>query len=150
MWGRELQAAMQQKLVHIHAWSHETATSSNLALLLPISTCRVLFACKLMTDSTSFGKEGYKDWKHAAYCVPRHERNAVHRDAMILLLQRSDAGCRVDFKMMRQANTSGIIGVLYLNEWQKLHASGLLSVAYYSVVWLRLLDPPQMVTTREY
>ena len=54
------------------------------------------FACKLMTDSASFGKEGYKDWKHASYCIRRHERSAVHRDAMIQLLQRSDAGCRVD------------------------------------------------------
>lgn len=58
------------------------------------------FACKLMTDSASFGKEGYKDWKHASYCIRRHERSAVHRDAMIQLLQRSDAGCRVDSELV--------------------------------------------------
>ena len=57
-----------------------------------------------MTDSASFGKEGYKDWKHASYCIRRHERSAVHRDAMIQLLQRSDAGCRVDSELVRQAD----------------------------------------------
>ena len=57
-----------------------------------------------MTDSASFGKEGYKDWKHTSYCIRRHERSAVHRDAMIQLLQRSDAGCRVDSELVRQAD----------------------------------------------
>ena len=45
------------------------------------------FAGKLMADSASFGKEGYKNWKHASYCIHRHERSVVHRDAMIQLLQ---------------------------------------------------------------
>ena len=36
--------------------------------------------------------------------IRRHERSAVHRDAMIQLLQRSDAGCGVDSELVRQAN----------------------------------------------
>ena len=57
-----------------------------------------------MTDSTSLGKDGYKDWKHASYFIPHHERSAVHRDSMIQLLQRSDAGCHVDPELVRQTN----------------------------------------------
>ena len=62
------------------------------------------FACKLMTESLVFGKQGYKDWKRASQSIPRHEKSAVHREAMIKLLQRSAAGCRVDVELVRQAN----------------------------------------------
>jgi hypothetical protein len=49
-----------------------------------------------MTESLVFGKQGYKDWKRTSQSIPRHKKSAVHREAMIKLLQRSDAGCRVD------------------------------------------------------
>lgn len=57
-----------------------------------------------MTDSSVFAKQGYKDWKRASQSIPRHETSAVHREAMIKLLQRSDAGCRVDAELVRQVN----------------------------------------------
>ena len=62
------------------------------------------FACKLMNDSNVFGKQGYKDWKHASNKIPCHEKSALHLEAMIQLLQRSDAGCRVDVELVNQAN----------------------------------------------
>ena len=62
------------------------------------------FVCKLMTDSLVFGKQGYSDWKRASQSIPRHERSAAHRNAVIQLLQRSDAGCRVDSELVRQAS----------------------------------------------
>ena len=62
------------------------------------------FACKLMNDSNVFGKQGYKDWKHASNKIPCHEKSALHLEAMIQLLQRSDAGCRVDVELVKQAN----------------------------------------------
>ena len=62
------------------------------------------FVCKLMNDSLVFGKQGYSDWKRASQSIPRHERSAAHRNAVIQLLQRSDAGCRVDSELVRQAS----------------------------------------------
>ena len=57
-----------------------------------------------MNDSNVFGKQGYKDWKHASSKIPCHEKSALHLEAMIQLLQRSDAGCRVDVELVKQAN----------------------------------------------
>ena len=57
-----------------------------------------------MNDSLVFGKQGYSDWKRASQSIPRHERSAAHRNAVIQLLQRSDAGCRVDSELVRQAS----------------------------------------------
>ena len=62
------------------------------------------FACKLMTDSIVFGKQGYKDWKRTSQSIPRHERSASHRGAVIQLLQRSDAGCHVDLELVKQTS----------------------------------------------
>ena len=62
------------------------------------------FACKLMNNSNVFGKQGYKDWKHASNKVPCHEKSALHLEAMIQLLQLSDAGCRVDTELVKQTN----------------------------------------------
>ncbi|XP_028404819.1 zinc finger MYM-type protein 5-like [Dendronephthya gigantea] len=62
------------------------------------------FACKLMTDSIVFGKQGYNDWKRASQSIPRHEKSSAHLNAVIQLLQRSDAGCRVDSNLVRQAS----------------------------------------------
>ena len=57
-----------------------------------------------MTDSTVFGKQGYEAWKHATNTIPRHKRSLLHRQAIIQLLQRSDAGYRVDSELVRQTN----------------------------------------------
>ncbi|CAB4019206.1 zinc finger MYM-type 1-like [Paramuricea clavata] len=57
------------------------------------------FACKLMNDSNVFGKLGYKDWKHASNKIPCHEKSALHLEAIIQLLQRSDAGCCVHVEL---------------------------------------------------
>ena len=62
------------------------------------------FVCKLMTKSLVFGKLGCSDWKRASESIPRHERSAANREAVIQLLQRSDAGCRVDSELVRQAS----------------------------------------------
>ena len=62
------------------------------------------FACKLMNNSNVFGKQGYKDWKHASNKVPCHEKSALHLEAMIQLLQLSDAGCRVEAELVKQTN----------------------------------------------
>ena len=60
------------------------------------------FACKLMTDASVFGKQGYNDWKHASQQISRHERSSNHRQAMVQLLQRSDAKSRVDAELVKQ------------------------------------------------
>ena len=57
-----------------------------------------------MTDSLVFGKQGYSDWKRASQSIPRDEKSAAHRNAVIQLLQRSDAGCRLDSKLVRQVS----------------------------------------------
>ncbi|XP_046862046.1 zinc finger MYM-type protein 1-like [Xenia sp. Carnegie-2017] len=62
------------------------------------------FACKLMTDSIVFGKQGYNDWKRASQSIPRHEKSSAHRNAVFQLLQRSDAGCRIDSELVTQAS----------------------------------------------
>jgi hypothetical protein len=49
-----------------------------------------------MTDVAIFGKEGCNDWKHASQQVIRHERSSNHRQAMVELLQFSDANSRID------------------------------------------------------
>ena len=58
-----------------------------------------------MTNSSVFGKQGYKDWKRASQAIPSHENSSAHCEAMIQLLQRSDANCRVDAELVRQANS---------------------------------------------
>ncbi|CAB4044185.1 Hypothetical predicted protein, partial [Paramuricea clavata] len=60
------------------------------------------FPCKLMTDVELFGKLGCKDWKRATQAISRHEKSARHRNAMVQLLLRSDAGNRVDAALVRQ------------------------------------------------
>ncbi|CAB3990491.1 Hypothetical predicted protein [Paramuricea clavata] len=63
------------------------------------------FACKLMTDVFVFGKQGCTDWKHASQQISRHERSSNHRQAMVQLLQRSDANSRVDAELVKQTKT---------------------------------------------
>ena len=65
---------------------------------------RYCFACKLMNNSNVFGKQGYKDWKHTSNKVPCHEKSALHLEALIQVLQLSDAGCRVDTELVKQSN----------------------------------------------
>ena len=80
-------------------------SSQNSNTLEPGSLTRQLcFACKLMNDSNVFGKQGYNDWKHASNKILLLEKNALHREAVIQLLRRSDAGCRVDLELVKQAN----------------------------------------------
>ena len=55
-----------------------------------------------MTDVELFGKLGCKDWKRATQAISRHEKSAGHRNAMVQLLLRSDAGNRVDAALVRQ------------------------------------------------
>ena len=50
-----------------------------------------------------FGKQGYKDWKHASELIRGREKSSTHRQAMVQLLQRSDANARVDAELVRQA-----------------------------------------------
>ena len=61
------------------------------------------FACKLMTNISVFGKQGFHDWKRASQAIPRHENSSTHREAMIQLLQRRDENRRVDAELIRQA-----------------------------------------------
>jgi hypothetical protein len=58
-----------------------------------------------MGNSFVFAKPGYKDWKRASQAIPCHENSSAHREATIQLLHRSDANCRVDAELVRQANT---------------------------------------------
>ena len=69
-----------------------------------------------MTVNLVFGKLGYCDWKRASQSIPRHERSAAHRDTVIQLLQRSDAGCRVDSQLVRHASEDRDMGVQYSSE----------------------------------
>ena len=62
------------------------------------------FACKLMTHVSVWGKQGYKDWKRAFQPIQCHENSSSHREAMVQLLQLSDANSRVDAEQVRQAN----------------------------------------------
>ena len=75
------------------------------------------FVCKLMTESLVFGKLGYSDWKRASQSIPRHERSAAHREAVIQLLERSDAPAVVLIQNWsdRPVKTR-IIGVQYSSE----------------------------------
>ena len=57
-----------------------------------------------MNNSNVFGKQGYKDWKHASNKVPCQEKSALHLEAMILLLQLSEAGCGVHVELVKQTN----------------------------------------------
>jgi hypothetical protein len=68
-----------------------------------------------MTESLVFGKQGYKDWKRTSQSIPRHKKSAVHREAMIKLLQRSDAGCVLMRNWLDKPMRSAIIGILCLN-----------------------------------
>ena len=62
------------------------------------------FPCKLMTDAGLFGKKGYNDWKRASHLIPRHEKSLQHREAFIGLLERSNAGGRIDAELVRHVN----------------------------------------------
>ena len=75
------------------------------------------FACKLMTDVSLFGLHGYKDWKRASQSIPRHERNSIHQEAMVQLLEWRHVDCHIDATLVRQNSLgrlmqNAIIGTL--------------------------------------
>ena len=89
------------------------------------------FTCKLMTYVSLFWKQGYNYCKRGPQAVSSHEKSSMRQEAMLQLMQRSDANNRVDAELVRQAN----IEREYLHavlEWvQKLFDSYLRAVWHF-------------------
>ena len=78
--------------------------------------------------------------------MPCHEKSALHREAMIQLLQRSDAGCRVDAELVNQANAERDY---WRAVFQRIVETTVtyLSAVYHFVAQMKLSDHPKTVTT---
>ena len=96
---------MPEKYVYVYAPTDEVAHPRTWLCYLPSQHALYCFACKLITDASVFGKQGYNDWKHASQQISRHERSSNHRQAMVQLLQRSDAKSHVDAELVKQVKT---------------------------------------------
>lgn len=100
-----------------------------------------------MNNSNVFGKQGYKDWKYASNKVPYHEKSALHLEAMIQLLQLSDAGCQVDAELVKQTNAERDYWRTVLERVVETIRYTYLSAVYHFVAQMKLSDHPETVTT---
>ena len=101
--GRYLNASARKACSHTHELTKQQHPRTWLCYS-PSKHTVFCFACKLMNNSNVFWEQGYNDLQHTSNKIPCHEKSAWYLEAMIQLVQLSDAGCRVDAELVNQAN----------------------------------------------